>query len=130
MLPQVLFVLMPVFALLVKICYLFQRRLDMEHLIVALHSHAFLFLDSILLTLCSLASRAVPAEMPWLATLLGGLIALLSCWPPIYLFLIQKRVYRQGWLLTAFKYGVIGISYSILVSLGAAVAFLVSLGTT
>ena len=41
-LPQTLFVLLPIFALLLKVFYLFKRRLYMEHLIVALHSHAFL----------------------------------------------------------------------------------------
>ena len=39
-----MFVLIPLFALLLKLFYVFRRRLYMEHLIVALHSHAFLFL--------------------------------------------------------------------------------------
>ena len=43
-LPQVLFVVMPLFALLLKIFFIFKRRLYMEHLIIALHSHAFIFL--------------------------------------------------------------------------------------
>ncbi|HEX3896374.1 MAG TPA: DUF3667 domain-containing protein, partial [Rudaea sp.] len=37
-LPQVLFVVMPLFALLLKIFFVFKRRLYMEHLIIALHS--------------------------------------------------------------------------------------------
>ena len=41
-LPQTLIVLMPIFALMLKIAYWFKRRLYMEHLIVALHSHASL----------------------------------------------------------------------------------------
>jgi hypothetical protein len=44
-LPQTLFVLMPLFAVLLKFFYLFKRRLYMEHLIVALHSHAFIYMS-------------------------------------------------------------------------------------
>ena len=40
--PTTLFVLVPVFALMLKGAFLLQRRLYMEHLIVALHSHAFM----------------------------------------------------------------------------------------
>ncbi|NJL16409.1 MAG: hypothetical protein HC938_03635, partial [Nitrospira sp.] len=40
-LPMTLFMMLPVFALLLKISFFFKRRLYMEHLIVALHSHAF-----------------------------------------------------------------------------------------
>ncbi len=42
--PTTLFLLLPVFALMLKLAYLFKKRLYMEHLIVALHSHAFLSL--------------------------------------------------------------------------------------
>ena len=46
--PSTLFVLLPVFALMLKLLYVFKRRLYMEHLIVALHSHAFLCLALLL----------------------------------------------------------------------------------
>src|SRR5205085_10688078 len=39
---QALFVILPLFALLLKVFYIFKRRLYMEHLIVALHSHSFI----------------------------------------------------------------------------------------
>lgn len=40
--PTALFILMPVFALLLKLAYLGSGRLSLEHLVVALYSHAFL----------------------------------------------------------------------------------------
>ena len=46
--PSTLFLLLPVFALMLKLAYAFKRRLYMEHLIVALHSHAFLCLALLL----------------------------------------------------------------------------------
>jgi hypothetical protein len=42
---------------------------------------------------------------------------------------MQKRVYRQGWFMTTLKYGVIGICYSVLISIGTMFALLVSLGS-
>ena len=129
-LPQVLFIVMPLFALLLKIFYLFKRRLYMEHLIIALHSHSFIFLTLLLITGCSALRSWAEASVPWMSGILGIVIFLLGWWLPIYLFIMQKRVYKQGWIMTTLKYGVIGICYTVIISMGAAVAFLVSLATT
>jgi hypothetical protein len=130
MLPQVLFLLMPLFALLLKLFYIFKRRLYMEHLIVALHSHSFIFLAMLLLTVLGLLRSWAEGAAPWLASLLGVVVFCLGWWLPIYLLIMQKRVYRQGWILTVLKYLSIGLCYSILVGIGIAVAFVVSLATT
>lgn len=110
-LPQTMFVLIPVFALLLKVVYLFKRRLYMEHLVVALHSHAFLFLCLLLFALLSLAQG-------WLEprTSIGTQVAHwlgigLLVWLPIYLLIMQKRVYGQGWPMTVLKYLFVGWSY-------------------
>jgi len=129
-LPQVLFVLMPVFALLLKIFYIFKRRLYMEHLIIALHSHSFIFISLLLITLMVLAHGAVQERAPWLYPPLGMLIFVMCWWVPIYLFLMQKKVYKQGWFFTTLKFCMIGLCYTIMITLGAVVAFLVSLATT
>ncbi len=129
-LPQVLFVLMPLFALLLKIFYIFKRRLYMEHLIIALHSHSFIFISLLLITLVVLAHGAVQERAHWLYAPLGLLIFVMCWWVPIYLFLMQKKVYKQGWFFTTLKFCVIGLCYTIMITLGAAVAFLVSLATT
>jgi len=129
MLAQVLFVLMPLFALLLKVFYIFKRRLYMEHLIVALHSHAFVFLSMLLLTLTSFARGWALESAPWLAPLLRLGLIVMICWLPIYLFLMQKKVYRQGWFFTTLKFGAIGICYTVMISLGIAAAFVLSLAT-
>jgi hypothetical protein len=98
----------------------------MEHLIVALHSHAFLCL-SLLLVFLTMSLRAwlAPAAGP-LHALFGWVEGLLFAWMPIYLLLMQKRVYRQGWPMTLFKYAVLGISYVFLLSFGAAFTVIAS----
>ena len=129
-LPQVLFVVMPLFALILKIFFIFRRRLYMEHLIIALHSHAFIFLSLLLITLMIALKKSVAAGAPWLAMLLDWLIFFAGWWIPIYLFLMQKRVYKQGWIMTTLKFGVIGICYIVIISIGAAFAAVVSIATT
>ncbi|HEY7872991.1 MAG TPA: DUF3667 domain-containing protein [Rudaea sp.] len=128
-LPQVLFVLMPLFALLLKIFYIFKRRLYMEHLIVALHSHAFVFLSLFLFTLAGFAHSWALTSATVLAPMLGLLLFAMGWWIPIYLFIMQKRVYGQGWFFTTVKFCAIGICYTIMISIGVAAAFVISLAT-
>lgn len=118
--PSTLFVLMPVFALMLKAAYLFKRRLYMEHLIVALHSHAFLCLALLgVMLLTALEGRVAGADGAAKAGFDLAEAALWT-WMPLYLLLMQKRVYRQGWPMTLLKYFVLGICYSVLLSFGAA----------
>ncbi|WP_166212456.1 DUF3667 domain-containing protein [Cognatiluteimonas telluris] len=122
--PSTLFVLMPVFALMLKLAYLFKRRLYMEHLIVALHSHAFLCLTLLLVFLATTVRDALAPG--FVHGLLSVVEFLLFAWMPLYLLLMQKRVYRQGWPMTVAKYCVLGMSYFMLLSFGAAFTMLAS----
>lgn len=125
--PATLFVLLPLFALMLKLAYVFKRRLYMEHLIVALHSHAFLCL-AILLMFVSMALRQWLAPQAGFARSVFGFIEVgLWIWMPIYLLLMQKRVYGQGWTMTLLKYSVIGFFYFILLTFGSVFAVLASL---
>lgn len=128
-LPQTLFVLMPLFAVLLKLVYLFKRRLYMEHLLVALHSHAFIFLSLLLLAVLALAREAA-SPVPALRAVLGWLIAAVWIWLPLYLLLMQRRVYRQNWFVTLLKFNVVGLCYLIMVSFGLVGAVLASLAIT
>ena len=127
-LPQTMFILIPAFALLLKLVYLFQRRLYMEHLIVALHGHAFIFLAVLLgMPLFLLRGWLLP-HAAWTAVPLEPLIWALLLWAPIYLLIMLKRVYRQGWLMTTVKYLFVGWCYTFL--LGYALVFAALLGFT
>lgn len=124
--PQALFVILPLFALLLKIFYVFKRRLYMEHLIVALHSHSFICLSMLVVIFLSKLrgwSENLPGLPPVL--LLAQIVA--CCWIPLYIFLMQKRVYRQGWILTTLKFTVIGSLYMVLLVFAMLATMLVSL---
>jgi hypothetical protein len=124
-LPQTLLVLLPVFALLLKVMYVFKRRLYMEHLIVALHSHAFLCAALLVMLLVYKLREAVPPG--FFHGALGFAEAAIWIWMPLYLLIMQKRVYRQGWIMTLLKFVILGTCYVVLLSVGAAVNLAVSL---
>ena len=123
--PSTLFLLLPLFAVLLKVAYLFKRRLYMEHFIVALHSHAFLCFALLLVLVLTGLAGMTPS--PWMHTPLLWVRAILIVWMPVYVLLMQKRVYAQGWIMTVLKFGVIGLVYLFLLSFGAAISLLVKL---
>lgn len=95
--PKAVFVLIPVFALCLKLLYLRRRRLYAEHFVFALHVHAFAFL---LFTLMLL----IPGGLDVLVLLL-----LLAA----YLFSALHRVYRQSVPGTLLKYSLLVGGYGL-----------------
>jgi hypothetical protein len=126
-LPVVMFILLPLVALLFKFWYLFARKYYVEHLIFALHNHSFIFVV-ILLSIATeavanwLEPTATESTEPWAVAVITVLLA----WIPVYLLISLKRVYRQGWFMTTLKFGTIGSSYLILLTFTSAFVALLS----
>lgn len=98
--PTVMFILLPIFGLVLKLLYIRRRRYYAEHFVFLLHTHAFVFaIFSVLLIL---------REMERLN---GWLVAGLLGWTVVYVYLALKRIYGQGWLKTLVKYWVLGWMY-------------------
>jgi hypothetical protein len=91
---QAMFLLMPVFALILKLLYIRRKRRYLEHLVFALHSHSHAFLMFLIVAAGNLAGWAW--LQPWLK---WPLIAI-----PIYFFLGMKKFYGQSWGKTLAKY--------------------------
>jgi hypothetical protein len=125
--PPATFVLMPLFALLLKFMFLFKRRLYMEHLLTALHSHAFIFLSLLMISLSLILRDSLADGRAWLKGGIDWLVLAMAWWVPIHLLLAQKRIYGQGWIATLFKFAVIGVAYVVLLSLGLALAIVLGL---
>jgi len=118
-LPSLMFLMLPIFALQLKIFYLFSKRLYIEHLIVALHSHSFIFLSILLMSIMDKLGEVYPN----LSGSLNMAALLPLCWLPCYLFIMQKRVYRQSYLVTGIKYCLCGGFYLGLLLFIALIAF-------
>lgn len=129
LLPPVLFVLMPVFALLLKCFYLFHGRLYMEHLVVALHAHSFLGLAVLMAFAFDGLGGLTAAYLPPLAGIFGWLAVAAWWWIPIHLYVMQRRVYEQGWFFTAVKFFLIALTYAIVLVFATIIAVVVSVVT-
>ena len=127
--PAVLFVLLPAFALLLKIFYVFKRRLYKEHLIVSMHNHAFIVLSLLAMIIVDLLRRR-SGPYAWLTIPLGLLHAAAWIWLLVYLLIMQKRIYRQRRPMTVLKFGCIGLCHSVRVAFGLVFALLISLGSS
>ena len=100
---KVMFLLMPVFALFLKGVYWRRDALYVDHLIFALHLHSFLFAKySALIWIHKALGSYWPAPLTVFIILIGS---------PAYLWLAQKRVYRQSFWKTSFKFSFLSALY-------------------
>jgi hypothetical protein len=97
--PYAMFMMLPLFALLTKLLYINRGYYYGEHVVYALHIHAFTFFVMLL-------SALLPN---WLAA--AVLIA-----AAIYYLVALQRFFGGNWFLTFIRYSVIGILYPILLS--------------
>ncbi len=115
--PSALFLMVPLFALLLKLAYLGSGRGYLEHLVVALYSHVYLCLSLLAMFVLMLLDGAISPHWPGFAWIKGLGVSGLWLWMPIYLLIMEKRVYGNGWPLTLLRYTVIGTLYFLLLSL-------------
>lgn len=124
--PGALFVLVPLFALCLKLLYVRSGRGYLQHLAVALYSHCLMLLA--LLAVFVLAGlQGLAGGMEHGIEIASGLI--LSLGVPIYLLLMQKRVYAQGWARTLVKYALLGATYTFLLGVAGLYAVVAGLST-
>lgn len=108
-LPGALFFLMPIFALVLRMAYLGRGIGYLEHLVVALYSHAWLML---VLLSTFLAMGITHAAGNLVVNALGNLtLVLLWVSVPVYLLWMQQRVYGGRWWVTLPRYLFIGSIY-------------------
>lgn len=120
--PTALFLLMPVFALLMKLAYLGSGRRYLEHVVVALYSHAWLLLALLAMFVLNALKDAFAAN--WVALTTTLLQIGLWVWIPIYLLVMQHRVYGDHRAVTVLRYLAIGSIYLVLVSTAVGLAVL------
>jgi len=105
-LPRLMFVLLPVFALMLKVVYL--NRLYFDHLIFSLHLHSAAYVVlAMMMLLEELANRHVVLMILKVALFVYFLA---------YFVLAVRRVYQSNWLAVAFKSTVVSFAYMIVVS--------------
>jgi len=124
--PQLMFILLPLFALLLKVTYIYKKHYYMEHLILALHSHSFIFFTLLLIILMGTIGENIEQDN-WLGSVISFVTIILYIWIPVNLYLSQKKLYAQGYFLTTIKYIFVASLYWMLLSGTAMLAFAVGL---
>ena len=126
--PQAMLLMLPFWALLLKLCYPFSKHYYIEHLAVALHTHAFLLLSFMMLTITDSSATWLSTlfDYPWIDELASYAENILLMWMVAYLLFTQKLFYQQSWPMTLFKFFICSFIYVFLIA--AAFLALVVLG--
>lgn len=114
------FILLPLFALVLKLFYFRRKQLYIRHLLFSIHLHSYLFFILILVASLKLIFEG--------GTTAINLALLLSF--PLYFVLAMKKFYGQGWGKVLMKF--VGVSFIYNAMLWAAVilVFIKSIGLT
>ena len=107
---------------MLKILYVRRGIFYIDHLIYALHIHSFAYIATILIILARIGlNRAVSgAFAEWIIAILWLTFA-------AQIFLSIRRVYRQGWFISIFKFLFGGFVYVMVLAVALAATFFVTL---
>ena len=121
-LPYMMFIILPVFAIFLKLFYAFSKRYYIEHLVFLLHNHAFIYMVLMIQIISEFTAEKMlkleSSAAHMTANTLDGLASLLFYWMIVYVFLAMKRFYQQGWAATIAKTLLLSFIYVVLISFG------------
>lgn len=105
-LPKMLLICLPVFALFTRVLFRKAGQVYLQHLVVAIHFHTFIFLWMMFrdgwVHLVEVVGLRGPAG--WLETASNA-------WLALYPLLMLRRLYRNSWVRTAVKTAVLALAY-------------------
>ncbi len=114
-LPRLMLFLVPIFALLLAVMHWWPRVFFIEHLVFSTHIHTVVFVALSLLTL----SAAILGDSGFM----GAVWLILA----IYLWMAMYRVYGRSWWLTSLKFLALLMVYSVILSVGMGLVFVLAL---
>ena len=120
-LPYMMLCCIPLFAFVLKILYIRRRIFYIDHLVYALHIHTFAYTGVMLIVLATIGLNHIAP-----GTITGWIIALLWMAFVVQIFLSIRRVYRQGWFISIFKFLFGRIAYLIVLVSALAVTFFIT----
>jgi hypothetical protein len=121
-LPYMMLCCIPLFAVVLKVLYIRRKIFYIDHLIYALHIHSFAYLATILIILVTIGLNRVA-----FSSSAGPIIALLWIIFSTQIFLSIRRVYRQSWLISVFKFFFGGFVYLIVLVVAFCVTCFITL---
>ncbi len=121
-LPYMMLACIPLFAFVLKILYIRKKIFYIDHLIYALHIHSFAYLGVMLIVAATMGlNRSAPSVLgEWIIAFFWIAFA-------AQIFFSIRRVYRQGWFFTVFKFLVGGVAYLAVLSVAFVATLLITL---
>ncbi len=106
-LPRAMFVFLPLLAAVMTLLYRQPRHYYVEHLLLLVHNHAFVFLVAIIV---SILRKVAPVSLStsWVFAVLGLAVQIYIA---LYIYQSMRRVYGQGTGLTLAKFLVMSCAY-------------------
>ncbi len=121
-LPYMVLCCIPLFAFVLKILYVRRKVFYIDHLIYALHIHSFTYLGIMLIVAATIGlGHIVPNALA------GWIIGLLWLTFAALIFLSIRRVYRQNWFFTIFKFFLGGFVYLMVLFVAFLATFFITL---
>lgn len=118
-LPKVMFILLPLFALILKLVNFRSKKFYAEHLIYSIHVHSFLFLF-----------YAILIALKWLLPFLSGWIMfagfIVSLW---YIYRSMRTIYMSSRWRTVSKFMMLAFAYTFLMLLSGLLLVIATLYT-
>jgi hypothetical protein len=110
-LPKMIFLLLPMFALILKLVYIRNKIFYIKHLVFALHIHTVIFMVYLVFIF-----------FPLWYVVTAGMIGIY-----IYIFMALRKVYGQGKIKTFLKLNLILMSYLLLLPVGLVILFVLTI---
>lgn len=111
-LPQMLWISLPLLALIMKIMYVRRKQFYyVSHIIFCIHLYIFIFIGQLIIFSISKVNKTLDLGF------LTALSTVLTLGLFVYAYVALKNFYGQGWIKTFFKFLLINISYIIILLL-------------
>lgn len=117
-LPLMMFILIPLFAAVLKFIYVRRKHLYIKHVVHALHIHSFAYLIyglSLLIMFKIVTASNFPNAN--IAAVRGIMTAFFFVLVSTYAYISFLKVYKQGWFKTLIKFNIVGFIYVIFLQL-------------
>ena len=119
------FLLLPIFALLLKLAYIRRKQNYIRHLIFSIHIHSYLFIVlTIIVILYLITSGDFENASASLKDTLKYISAILIFSFPVYFIIALKRFYGQGWGKSILKFLTVSLLYNIIFCIAVGIVFL------
>ncbi|GAB2799650.1 DUF3667 domain-containing protein [Rhabdobacter roseus] len=118
-LPKVMFILLPLFALILMLVHRRSSKYYIEHLVYSIHVHSFIFL---FVSILMVISWIVPSLSDWIQAF--GVVVVV--W---YIYMSLRNTYKNSPWRTIYKFFLLSFAYSFLLTISGLLVVLATLYT-